>query len=463
MAQSVDVAIVGAGPGGYVAAIRAAQLGMKVAVVEEGRVGGVCLNVGCIPTKALLRSAEVVSLVRRAGDFGISFDNLRIDFGAAVTRSRQIVSRLVKGVEYLFKKNKITLIPGRGRLTGPGRLEVDGPQGREGVQARVIILATGSRPKTLPGLAFDSRRVISSTEALELKEVPRTLAIIGAGAVGMEFADVFAAYGAQVTLIEMLPSVLPVEDPEAAAVVAKAFTARGMTLLTSARVDGLTPEAQGVRLTATVQGQPREVEAEVVLVAVGRAPNVEGLGLEALGVAQERGFIKVGRDLQSSVPGIYAIGDLVGPPMLAHKAMAEGVAAAEAIAGVEGPGVNYSAIANVTYCRPEVASLGLTEGQARERGHEVRVGKFPLQASGRALTLGEPEGLVKVVADAASGELIGVHIVGHGASDLIAEAALARTLEATPEEIARTVHPHPTLPEALFEACLAALGRALHS
>ncbi|HWP35425.1 MAG TPA: dihydrolipoyl dehydrogenase [Thermodesulfobacteriota bacterium] len=460
-----DLVVIGSGPGGYVAAIRAAQLGLSVACVERDKLGGVCLNIGCIPTKALLRNAEVVRLFGRAKEWGVSFENFRADFGEAVRRSRAVAERMHKGVEFLFRKNKVVHVQGTGRLLGDGRVAVTGADGKPGptlVARKGIVLATGSRPRELPAVPMDGRTVISSTEAMLREEAPRSLAIVGAGAVGVEFADIYGAYGTQVTLIEMLPQILPLEDEEISALLARAFRKRGMTLLTSARVERLERRDGLCRLHVSVDGKAQAVDAEVVLVAVGRQANVEGIGLEEAGVAVERGFVKVDGQLRTTAPGVYAIGDCIGGQLWAHKAMAEGIAAVEAIAGVGEARVDYSSMAGCTYCHPQVASVGLTEARARQQGFDVAVGKFPFSASGKAAALGETEGLVKVVADAKTGELLGVHIIGAEATEMIAEASLARSHEAIVESVHRTVHAHPTLSEALAEAAAAACGRAIH-
>jgi dihydrolipoamide dehydrogenase len=453
-----DVAVVGTGPGGYVAAIRAAQLGLKVAAVEDDRPGGVCLNWGCIPTKALLRNAEVVHLVKRAGDFGIRVQGVEADYAEAIRRSRSVADRMAKGVEFLFRKNKITLFPGRGVLTSPTTVEVRGKDGSETLEARAVILATGAEPKSLPGVRIDEERVISSNGAVRQERRPASLVVIGAGAVGVEFADVYAAYGTQVTILEALPRLLPMEDEEVSTHLTRSFTRRGIAVKTGVKVQSVTSGAGGV----VVETDAGRFEAEQVLMAVGRGARTREVGLEAVGVAVERGFVKVSPRMETSVKGVYAIGDMAGPPLLAHKAMAEGVIAAEAIAGRDPRPLDYTNIPSCTYCRPQVASLGLTEARARENGREVSVGKFPFTASGKAVAMAETEGFLKVVADKATGEILGVHILGAEATEIIHEFAVGRTLEATLEEIIHTVHAHPTLSEAALEATLAALGQAIH-
>jgi len=453
-----DVAVVGTGPGGYVAAIRCAQLGLSVATVEDDRPGGVCLNWGCIPTKALLRNAEVVTLLGRAAEFGIRLSGFEANYAEAVQRSRKVADRMAKGVEFLFRKNKITLFPGRGTLTATNVVEVKGATAAETIEARALILATGSEPKSLPGVAIDEKTVISSNGAVRTERAPRSIAVIGAGAVGVEFADVFAAYGVQVTLVEALPRIVPVEDEEVSKELTRAFTRRGIALKTGVKVASVRPGGAGV----VVDLEGEKLEVEQVLMAVGRAARIAGLGLEGLGVQLERGFVKVSPHMETSVKGLYAIGDMAGAPLLAHKAMAEGVVAAEAIAGKSPRPVDYGNVPSCTYCRPQIASIGVTEARARENGREVAVGKFPFTASGKAVALGETEGFIKVIADKATGELLGVHIVGAEATEIIHEFAVGRTLEATLEEIIHTIHAHPTLSEAALEATLAALGQAIH-
>ena len=456
--HTFDVAVVGTGPGGYVAAIRCAQLGLSVATVEDDRPGGVCLNWGCIPTKALLRNAEVVTLLGRAAEFGIRLSGFEANYAEAVQRSRKVADRMAKGVEFLFRKNKITLFPGRGTLTAKNVVEVKGATAAETIEARALILATGSEPKSLPGVAIDEKTVISSNGAVRNVRAPKSIAIIGAGAVGVEFADVFAAYGVQVTLVEALPRIVPVEDEEVSKELTRAFTRRGIALKTGVKVASVKPGGAGV----VVDLEGEKLEVEQVLMAVGRTARIAGLGLESIGVQLERGFVKVSPHMETSVKGLYAIGDMAGAPLLAHKAMAEGVVAAEAIAGKSPRPVDYGNVPSCTYCRPQIASIGVTEARARENGREVAVGKFPFTASGKAVALGETEGFVKVIADKATGELLGVHIVGPEATEIIHEFAVGRTLEATLEEIIHTIHAHPTLSEAALEATLAALGQAIH-
>ena len=457
-AHKVDVAVVGTGPGGYVAAIRCAQLGLSVAAVEDDRPGGVCLNWGCIPTKALLRNAEVLHLVERAADFGIKVDNVQADYAAAVKRSRGVADRMAKGIEFLFRKNKITLFRGTGTLRSATTVEVKGSGGTETIDARAVIMGTGSEARSLPGVTIDEKVVLSSTGAVSNEHRPASVIIIGAGAVGVEFADVYRAYGAEVTILEALDRVVPIEDAEVSSQLARAFSRRGITLKTGVKVSAVKPGSTG----AVVETDGGSFEAEQVLMAVGRAARTKGIGLETLGVKLERGFVKVSPRMETSAKGLYAIGDMAGPPLLAHKAMAEGVVAAEAIAGRNPRPVEYANVPSCTYCRPQIASIGVTEAKARENGRDLSIGKFPFTASGKAVALGETDGFVKVVADKATGEILGVHIIGPEATEIIHEFAVGRTLEATLDEIMHTIHAHPTLSEAAFEATLAALGQAIH-
>jgi dihydrolipoamide dehydrogenase len=454
-----DVVVVGTGPGGYVSAIRAAQLGLSVATVEDDRPGGVCLNWGCIPTKALLRNAEIVQLFEKAETFGITVQGMKADYAAAVQRSRSVADRMAKGVEFLFRKNKITLFPGTGSLTGKNVVEVRGKDGPTTLEAgRAVILATGSEPKSLSGVAIDEKTVISSNGAVRNEAKPKSIVVIGAGAVGVEFADVYRSYGVEVTLLEALPRIVPIEDEEVSTQLTRSLSRRGITIKTGVKVNSVKPLAGGV----VVETDGGRFEAQQVLMAVGRAARTKGVGLEALGVAMERGFVKVSPTMETSVKGVYAIGDMAGVPLLAHKAMAEGVVAAEAIAGKSPRPVDYGNVPSCTYCRPQVASIGLTEAKAKEGGREVAVGKFPFTANGKAVALGETEGFVKVIADKKTGEILGVHIIGPEATEIIHEFAVGRTLEATVDEIMHTIHAHPTLSEAALEATLAALGHAIH-
>ncbi|UCC85501.1 MAG: dihydrolipoyl dehydrogenase [Gemmatimonadota bacterium] len=469
MKDSYDLVVIGAGPGGYVAAIRAAQLGMDVACVEsesrEGGLGGVCLNWGCIPTKAMLESANLARHIKDgAADHGIRVKGYELDIGAAVTRSRQISDRLTKGVKFLFDKNGVMPIFGRAKLPGGKKLEVQLKGGASStISASNIIIATGSRPKTFPGFEFDGERVVSSREALEIRKPPGHIVIVGAGSIGMEFADIFNAFGANVTIVEILPQLLPLEDAEIAGVVERSFKKRGIKVKKKTGIKSL--EKLDTKLLVTVEGASGEevIECDTLLMAVGRTPNVEDLGLEAAGVKlDDDGWIAIDELGRTSAEGIYAIGDVAGMPMLAHKASHEGIVAVEQIAGLPTHPLAREDVPSCTYCHPEVASIGRTEGQAKEDGHQVKVGKFPFSANGRALAAGAPDGMVKIVADAQYGEVLGVQMVGHNVTELIAETGLGRALETTVHEIAATVHAHPTLSETVMEAALAALGRPIH-
>jgi len=463
--SNFDIVVIGAGPGGYVAAIRAAQLGYSTACVEEGNLGGVCLNIGCIPTKALLESAAMITHLGHAKDFGITVGEVKTDLAQAVKRSRQVSERLVKGIGFLFKKNKVTHLAGRGKLAGKGKVEVTGKDGKtQTVTAKHVIIATGSRPRDLPFLKIDHERVWDSTDAMMAQSPPKTLAIVGAGAIGCEFADVYAAFGTQVTIIEVVDRILPLEDRDCSAVVEKSYRKRGMNILTGTKLEKAEIGKESVKLTVkTSKGETQTIEAELVLSAIGRAPLVEDIGLKEAGVKlDERGFIAIDRQMKTNVEGIYAIGDVAGPPLLAHKGSHEGVQCVEAIHGDPHAGIDYGNIPNCTYCHPEVASVGLTEEQAREKGYDVEVGTFPWTANGRALTAGDTEGFVKIIRDKQYSEVLGAHIVGPHATELIAEFVVGRHLESTAEEMDRAMHPHPTLSEAIGEAALASLGHALH-
>lgn len=464
--NQVDLIIIGSGPGGYVAAIRAAQLGMKVACVEKDKLGGVCLNVGCIPTKALLTSASFVRELAHAQGHGVLVEDVRVSLGPAQERSRKVAEQLNRGVGHLFKKNGVIHLQGTARLAGPGGVEVEGADGEKSLwQAPHIILATGSRPRDLPVLPIDEDRVWSSTGALMQQGAPKSLAVVGGGAVGVEFADIYASYGSRVHLIEMLDRILPMEDKDSSEAVARSFKKRKIQIRTSTTVAASERSDTGVRLVLKGEGGREEaLEVERVLSAVGRVPNTEGLGLEELGVqlSPKGGFIQVDSLLRTSVPGIYAIGDVAGPPLLAHKASHEGIVCVEHIAGKGHGGVDYANIPNCTYAHPEVASVGLTEEQAREQGYDIEVGKFPWVGIGRAVALGDTEGFIKVIRDRRYSEILGAHIVGPQATELIAEFVLGRHLEATVEEMERAIHPHPTLSEGVAEGALAALGRAIH-
>jgi dihydrolipoamide dehydrogenase len=465
--NSFDLIVIGAGPGGYVAAIRAAQLGMTVACVEVGEapggLGGVCNNTGCIPTKAMLESAKYAKKAGSLKDFGVDVGEVRLDIAVASKRAQSVAAQGAKGTAFLFKKNKIETVTGWGRLAGNGKVEVEGKDGKRTLAAKNIIIATGSRPRDLPILKFDGKRVWSSDQAVFPKELPASIGIIGAGAIGMEFADVYNAFGSKVTVIEALDQVLPLEDADCAKVVARSYSKRGIDILTSARLEKADVGKNNVKLHVKAgDGKMNEVTVDVVLVAVGRAPIIDDIGLDKAGVKTDRGAIVVDDHLQTTAKNVYAIGDVAKPPLLAHKASHEGIAVAEHIAGVGHGMVDYDNIPNVTYCHPEVASVGLTEKAAKEKGLDIEVGSFPFSANGRARTAAETEGFVKIIRDRKYSEILGAHIVGPSASELIAEFIVGRHLESTVEEMEKAMHPHPTLSEAVAEAALAALGRVIH-
>ena len=462
MATQFDLIVLGGGPAGYVCAIRAAQLGLATAVVEKEKLGGVCVNIGCIPTKALLHSAYLANALKDAADFGIQTGAVKTDYGVAMQRSRKVAEQNSRGVEFLMKKHKITVIKGAGVLQ-PGRKVKVGGDVYEAKKA--VVIATGSRVKGIPqiGLELNKTTVISSDEALFLDRTPASLAVVGAGAVGMEFADIFNAFGATVTLIEALPRILPLEDTDASAELAKSYKKRGITVIAGAKVTKATVGKDKVMLDVEAGGAKQQVEAAAVLMAAGRAVNVENIGLKECGVQlTDRGFVKVDQHLQTTAPGYYAIGDVAGPPMLAHKGSREGVVLAERLAGRKPHAIRYDNVPSVTYCHPEVASIGLTEDQCKEQKLEYVAGKFPFSANGRARGTGETEGFVKILRDKQYGEILGAHIVGGHASEIIHELAVARENEYTVEEVELAIHAHPTMSEAVSEAALDSLGRVMH-
>ena len=455
-----DIAIIGGGPGGYVAAIRAAQLGKKVVLVEQDRVGGLCLNWGCIPSKALLWNAEVVNLMRDAETYGVSFDNLRLDMGKAIDRSRQIVDQMVKGVEFLLAKNGVTVITGEASFVTPHELSVTNHQSP--ITSDQIIIATGARPRTLPGLATDGAAIINSRDALALREQPASVVIVGGGPIGVEFATFWSAYGVDVTIVEALDHLLPLEDDEISTQLERAYKKRKIKFITGAQVHSATAANGRAAVTLTTSGREQRIEADKVLVSIGFEANVEALGLDRIGVGVERGYVKTGPGLTTGVDGVYAIGDVTGIKNLAHVASAMGVMLVERLAGRDVPELDYAKMPCATYCHPEVASIGLTERQAVEAGHGVKVGKFPIRANGRAKAINMVDGIIKIVADADTRETLGVHMIGPMVTELLAEASLGMTLEATPRELGWTVAAHPTLAETVKEAALAVDGEAIH-
>ena len=461
MANSFDVIILGGGPAGYVCAIRCAQLGLSTAVVERDKMGGVCVNIGCIPTKALLHSAHLAHALHSAADFGITVGEVKTDYGVAMKRSRRVADLNSKGADFLMKKNKVTVIKGTGVLQPGKKVKV----GNDVYAAtKAVIVATGSRVKGIPpiGLEINKTTVISSDEALFLEKAPASIAVVGAGAVGMEFADVFNAFGSKVTLIEALPRILPLEDPEASDALTKSYKKRGIDVLAGAKVKKADVGKTKVTLEVESGGQTQKIEADLVLMAAGRAVNTENIGLQECGIQlTDRGFIKVDAKLQTTTPGYYAIGDVAGPPMLAHKGSREGVNVAETIAGQKAHAIKYDNVPSVTYCHPEVASIGLSEDRAKEQKLDYVVGRFPFSANGRARGTGETEGFVKIIRDKKYGEILGAHIVGVNASEMIHELAVARENEYTVEEIDLAIHAHPTMSEAVAQASLDSLGKVI--
>ncbi len=462
--RKFDLAVIGSGPGGYVAAIRAAQLKMNAAIIEREDLGGVCLNWGCIPTKALLKSAEVANTIRRASEFGLRASELQVDFPAVIKRSRQVATRLSKGVEFLMKKNKIEVFRGTARFKDAKNVQIFDGAGKEvaALEAERFLLATGARPRNLPGLELDSQKLISYREAMTLKDQPKSMVIIGAGAIGVEFAYFYNAMGTKVSLLEMMPQILPLEDTEMVAIVHKNFQKAGIEVAVGAKVEKVEKTSQGIKVHGTTAQGPQVWEAAVGLVAVGVQANSDGMGLENIGVQTDRGFIKTDGTYRTNLPNIWAIGDVIGAPMLAHAASHEGIVAVEAMAGLPAHRIDPATVPSCTYCQPQVASVGLTEAKAKEKGLKYKVGRFPLSASGKATAAGDREGLVKLIFDEKDGELLGAHIVAAEATEMIAELGLAQTHGAIPLSIANTIHAHPTLSEAVMEAALDAMGRVVH-
>jgi len=465
-APQYDLAVIGSGPGGYVAAIRSGQLGLKTAIIEkDDKFGGTCLHVGCIPTKDLLLNADVLDYFKNAKEFGINCKEFSLDWPAILARKTKVVTKLAKGVEFLLKKNKVEMVRGFAKISGPGKISVTDPKGAaQEIAAKNIVVATGSEARMLPGLQPDAKTLLTNKEILSLPAIPQSMIIIGAGAVGVEFASIFQRFGTKVTVLEMLPRAVPLEDEEISAELEKALKHQGIALQTQAKVAKVAKTANGVTVEYTVgDAKPQTVEAETCLVAVGRAPNTSNIGLEKTRVKLERGFVKTNGFMQTDEPGIYAIGDIVADsPLLAHVASMEGIVAATHAAGKHAEPINHRQIPNCTYTEPEVASVGMTERQAREAGHKIKVGKFPYAAVSKAAILGVREGFVKVVSDEKYGEILGVHIIGPRATETIAEAVMAMRLEGTVDDIAHTIHAHPTLAEGMGEAAHAAVDWAIH-
>jgi len=460
--RQYDVTVIGGGPGGYVAAIRASQLGFKVGLVERDKLGGICLNWGCIPSKALLKSAELYSKIKEGEEYGISVKELSYDFSKIIKRSRDIADRQSKGVEYLMKKNKIEVISGTARFTGKNSLEVT-KDGKvvDVIKTKHTIIATGGRPRTIPGVTIDGKKVISSSEAMVLPKQPKSMIIIGAGAIGVEFAYFYNAFGTKVTIVEMMPTILPIEDKEITKILDSSFRKSGIEILTNTKVEAVTV---GDEVTVKVSGKEgtQTLKGEVALMAIGVQGNVEQLGLEALGVKVEKGFIKVDEFGKTNVDGIYAIGDVSGPPLLAHVASHEGIVAAEHIAGKAKHGIDRNTIPGCTYCQPQVASVGMTEEAALAAGYKLKIGRYPYRPLGKAMATGETVGTIKLIFDEKYGELLGAHIIGAEATELIHELVMAKSLETTYEEIFRTIHAHPTFSEGIMEAAGEAYGAAIN-
>lgn len=467
--HTCDLVVVGSGPGGYVAAIRAAQLGLKTICVERDALGGICLNWGCIPTKALLKNAEYMHFLKRAGEFGFETGEITVDFDKVIKRSRDVSTRMSNGVSFLFKKHKVESVKGNGFIKSRNLVEVRDKDGNvtDEIACKNVIIATGARPRMFPGIEVDHKKIITSKEALIQKKIPKSMIVMGAGAIGVEFAYFFNAFGAEVTIIEMMDRILPVEDEEVSKELERHFRKSKMKIMTKTRVLSAIPKGDGVEITVQKTAQDGTTKDEVLIAdiglnAIGIQANIENIGIEQLGVQVERGFIKINNKLQTNVEGIYAIGDVAGPPWLAHKASAEGVAAAEIIAGHEHPGFEYNNIPGCTYCQPQVASIGMTEAKAREAGYELKIGKFPFTASGKAHGIGEAHGFVKLIFDEKYGELLGAHLIGPDVTEMIGELALARTLEATGKSIFKTIHAHPTLSEAIMEAAAQAYNESVN-
>jgi dihydrolipoamide dehydrogenase len=460
-----DVVIIGAGPGGYVCAVRASQNGLKTAIIDKQWMGGVCLNVGCVPSKALLKNAELAHTLReRADEFGISFDNLKLDYAAAVKRSRGVSQRLTRGVSFLMKKNKVDVFMGAARIGANKQVTVTDSEGKtQQISAKNIVIASGSSPVMPAAWQVDNERVISYHEAILQEKLPQSVVIIGAGAIGAEFATVWSSYGTRISMVEMLPNVLPLEDEEISAELAKAYKKRGIEILTSHKVEAIEKSKSGVIVKVSGEGGQKSIEAEQALVAIGFRPNSSDLGLEEAGVKMDgKGSIQVDEQLATNVPGIWAIGDVTGKVLLAHVASAQGILCADAMTGKKITPINYQNVPHATYCQPQVASFGLSEAQAKASGKEIKVGRFPFQANGKALGLGETTGFIKIISEAKYGEILGAHMIGPDVSELLPELTLAQQMELTSEEIARNIHAHPTLSEVIMEAAEAVEGQSIN-
>lgn len=462
--MNYDIIVLGSGPGGYVAAIRAAQLGFKTAIVEKENLGGICLNWGCIPTKALLKSAHVFNYLKHAEDYGLNaVDNPGFDFTKVIQRSRGVAGKMSKGIEFLMKKNKVDVIMGAGKVKPGKKIDVTAADGKKTeYSANHIILATGARSRELPNLPQDGEKVIGYRQALSLPKLPKSMIVVGSGAIGVEFADFYHSMGTKVTIVEFMPTILPVEDEEVSKHVEKSLKKAGISIMTNASVESVDTSGNGVKAKVKTAKGEEILEADVLLSAVGISANVEGQGFEEVGIKTEKGRVLVNEWYETSVPGYYAIGDIIPTQALAHVASAEGITCVEKIKGLHVQPINYGNIPGCTYCHPEIASVGLTEKQAKEKGYELKVGKFPFSASGKATANGDTDGFIKVIFDAKYGEWLGCHMVGDGVTDMIAEAVVARNLETTGHEIIKSIHPHPTLSEAIMEAAAAAYGEVIH-
>ena len=458
--STYDVAVIGAGPGGYVAAIRSAQLGLNTAIVERENLGGVCLNWGCIPSKALLKNAEILSYIHRSQEFGLHFDNFHADYSVAIDRSRRVVDRNIRGVAYLLRKNNVTHLTGSATLRGNGQVEI-APDGQV-ITAKNIIIATGARPRTIPPLPVDGAQIITSRQAIVGKELPQSIVIVGGGAIGVEFAYIYRMYGVEVSVVELLPRLVPNEDEEISQQLERSFSKHGINVVTGAAVTGVQQSPSGVTVNIDQDGAAKTIDCAQVLVAIGVQPNTEDLGLEPLGVQTQGGYIQVTDAMAANIPGLYAVGDVTGKLALAHAASAQAVTAAEHIAGNETQPLDYTYMPKATYCQPQVASFGLTEAQAIDQGYQVQIGRFNVLANGKAMAMGETEGMVKLVLDARYGELLGGHLIGPEVTELLGELSLTRLLEGTSLELGWAVHAHPTISEMLKEAALGAQGRAIH-
>ena len=455
-----DVVVLGAGPGGYVAAIRAAQLGLKTAIIERDSVGGVCLNWGCIPSKSLLRNAEVVNLVNNAEEFGITFENLTYDFSKAISRSREVVDKLTSGVQYLLKKNQVELIEGTGKLTGPHELEI--MENNRRITSENIIIATGARQRDIDSMPIDHHVVLNSRDALNMSEIPDDITIIGAGATGVEFAHIYRSYGAKVTLVEMMDRIIPNEDSEISESLKKSFTEREIDIKVGVAVKSIQASNGTALVTLIAKEEEHLITSDKVLVAVGVQPNTDNIGLEKAGITTNNGFISIGENMETNVSGVYAIGDVTGKMLLAHVASAQAVTAVEYIAGLNPAPLDYQLMPRAIYCEPQVASFGMTEAQAKDHGIETQIGRFPFSASGKAIALGHTEGIVKLVIDPEIGEILGAHMIGPEVTELLAELSMTKLLEGTTTELGWLVHPHPTISETLKEAALDSTGEAIH-